>query len=244
MYRFITYSRKSKTAQDGHTQHTHTTAEWQINNYLKHLDQQGIKYEIVASYVENISGGGYYTKRPIFSKIVKQCMEDKTLTLLVAKADRMARNVRTGTELMETINFVIANAYDADDLQKQLEFVIAEREYKTTSQRFKDMYKAQKARCEKTGDKLIWGANSPKYNKANHVSKSSHRKRTEKLDQVQDAFTNTIELMKSKKLGNNKLTLRNIADNLNLLKVPSTTDGVWNANSARRAMEYFDIARA
>lgn len=243
MLKFITYSRKSKNAQDGHTQHTHATAEWHINNYLKQLDAQGIAYEVIASYEENISGGGYYTKRPIFSSIVDMCKKDKSLTLLVSKADRMARNVRTGAELMETINFVLANAPDADDLQKQLEFMIAEREWKSTSDRFKDMYQAKKARCEKTGETLIWGANSPKYNKTNHVSKSSHRERVVKLEEVKEPFTKVITLMKEKKLSDNKMTLAKIANNLNMLNVKCPTGNKWNSNNTNRAMSHFKIER-
>lgn len=161
--RFIIYSRKSKQAQDGRTQHTHLTSEWHIQNYLRGLDYQGIAYEIVGAYEEDISGGGYYTNRKVFTRLVEMCRQDKTLTLLVSKADRMTRNVRTGSELMETINFVLANAPDADDMQKQLEFMIAEREYKNTSQRFKDMYQAKKKRCEETGEEFIWGGSSSKH---------------------------------------------------------------------------------
>lgn len=180
--KFVIYSRKSKDAQDGHKQHTHLTAEWHIQNYLKSLDAQGINYEVVDSYEENFSGGGYYTKRPIFSKVVEMCKSDKSLTLLVSKADRLCRNVRTGSELMETINFTLANAPDADDLQKQLEFMIAEREWKNTSDRFKDMYQAKKKRCEEQGEDFIWGAASPKHretfnrNKAAGLHKTPVRK--------------------------------------------------------------------
>lgn len=176
--KFIIYSRKSKDAQDGHTQHTHLTNEWHITNYLKQLDSMGIEYEIVARHSEDISGGGYYTKRPIFKSIVEQCKADQGLTLLVAKADRMARNVRTGAELMETINFVLANAPDADDMQKHFEFIIAEREHKNISDRFKDTYKAKKARCLASGEELIWGGSSPKWKES---FKSNHEKGLHKV---------------------------------------------------------------
>ncbi len=246
--KFIIYSRKSRTAQDGHTQHTHKTSEWHINTYLKLLDKQGVKYEVVASYEEDLSGGGYYTKRPIFNKIVEQCKSDKDLVLLVAKADRMTRNVRTGAELMETINFILANAPDADDMQKHLEFVIAEREYKNTSQRYKDMYQAKKARCEASGEKLEWGASSKKYQEKlhngeiDHVSCKRRRSSTEHFESIRGVFTNVIDLMRQKRLQENKMTLRNIRDNLTMLNV-APASGTWNPRKVSLAMDYYGFER-
>tara|TARA_Y100001956_G_scaffold24095_1_gene23890 strand:+ start:5285 stop:6052 length:768 start_codon:yes stop_codon:yes gene_type:complete len=215
MYRFLIYSRKSKDAQDGHTQHTHATAEYIIRSYLKQLEDQGIPYTIEGTYEENISGSGYYTKRPIFRGLVERCKEDKGLTLLVSKADRLARNVRTGAELMETINFVLANAPDADDLQKHLEFTIAEREGKITSNRFKDTYKAKKKRCEESGEKFIWGGNSPKWKESMKKNKHLHKttRISEKCKKDREPIVNIIKDMLE--YSNNALTLSQIAEKLN-----------------------------
>lgn len=248
MYNFIIYSRKSRTAQDGHTQHTHETSEWHINNYLKHLNEMGVEYTIVESHEEDVSGGGYYTKRPIFNRIVHKCMEDKTLTLLVAKADRMTRNMRTGAELMETINFVLANAPDADNMQKHLEFMIAEREYNNTSQRFKDMYQAKKARCEKEGLPLNWGAGSVKYQEklargeVKHVGKKRAILLETYLQSIRDDFEHVVTLMKDGELKNNRPTLKNIANNLEQFNVKART-GKWTPNKVGRALEVLEISR-
>lgn len=246
MYKFIIYSRKSKNAQDGHTQHTHLTAEWQISNYLKQLDDLGVDYEIAGKFEEDISGGGYYTKRPIFTKIVNRCREDKSLTLLVSKADRMARNLRTGSELMETINFILANAPDADDMQKQLEFMIAEREYKNTSTRFKDMYQAKKSRCEKKGEVCEWGANSQKYQqklaqgKINHVSKHTSSAAAEYWEQHRPQIEHIITMMKNSKT---KLTFANICSNLNKMDITSREGKVLSPAQTSRILDKLNISR-
>lgn len=172
MYKFIILSRRSKLDKEGNS-HTHKTNEWHIKNYLSSLDRQDIPYEIVASYQEDRSGAGYYIdKRPVLREIVKQCKEDKSLTLLVAKADRLTRNARTGTELIESINFILCNSPTADTLQKQLEFVIAEKEAQVIAQRFKDMYQAKRSRSIKNGEKLIWGGNSPKWKESFQENRS------------------------------------------------------------------------
>lgn len=234
MFKFIIYSRKSRDAQDSRNQYTFATSEWHINNYLKQLDAQGIPYEVVGSYEETISGGGYYTNRPIFRSIVERCRNDRSLTLLVAKADRAARNLRSGTELMETINLVLANAPDADDMQKQLEFMIAEREYKTISQRFSDTYKAKKARCEKEGVKCVWGGNSEKwkitYNKNKSLGLHNDSSLLKKNPNT-EALASKIENIAKRE--NYRLTSKELADNLNSYGITTATGKSWSDRTLR-----------
>ncbi len=236
MKRFIIYSRKSRTAQDGHTQHTHATSEWHTNNYLRSLDAQGIPYEIVDSYEENISGGGYYTNRPIFNSIVQRCLKDKTLHLLTAKADRMTRNMRTGSELIETINFTLANAPDADDMQKQLEFMIAEREYKNISQRFKDMYQAKAKRCEKSGEELTWGGNSTKWKEtyANNKALGLHKVRSSSVKAQEKSQPIVIEIKTMIQYSKDAMKLDEIANCLNEKNMLTSRGKLWTKAGVSR----------
>ena len=242
MKRFVIYSRKSKESQSGNVQHTHATSEWHINNYLKTLDDQGVPYEIVSSHEENFSGGGYYTKRPIFNSLVERCKADKSLILVCSKADRMTRNMRTGAELMETINFILANAPEADDLQKQLEFLIAEREYKNISQRFKDMYQAKKKRCEDKGEELVWGGNSKKWkssyqaNKANHVKPAFIQKSRDDAQPIVKEITNII------KYSRGNVTQTDIASHLNSAGLTTARGGEFNKGSVSRLIKKFNIS--
>lgn len=243
MYRFIIYSRKSRNAQDGHVQHTHRTNDWQVKVYLEKLEEEGIEYEIVGSYEENISGGGYYTKRPIFRKIIEQCKADKSLTLLVAKADRLARNVRSGTELMETINFVLANAPDADDMQKQLEFVIAEREWKNTSDRYRATNRAKKARCEAQGIKCIWGGNSEKWKKTYTANQAAglHKKSHTTFTRSENTLPLVDKLQSIAALFNNLITSNELSDKLNAAGVLTTTGKQWTGSSVRKFAKRYGI---
>jgi len=211
MYRFIIYSRRSQKSKRDN-QYTHLTNEYNVQNYLESLDRQGIPYEVVDSYEEDISGGGYYTKRPIFKGIVERCKQDLSLTLLVAKADRLARNARTGTELMETINFILANSPDASDLEKQFQFIMAEKEWKLTSERWKDSYRAKKARCEKQGIVCEWGANSKEYKRNPNNPNSQRRRVAQKRDEIlREPLNNALSLMKKHKI---KRTYANISETL------------------------------
>ena len=239
MYRFIIYSRRSKkTTRDN--QYTHLTNEYNVQNYLEHLDRRGVPYEVVDSYEEDISGGGYYTKRPIFKSIVERCKKDKSLTLLVAKADRLARNARTGTELMETINFILANSPDASDLEKQIQFVMAEREWTLTSERWKDSYKAKKARCEKAGIKCEWGANAESYKRNPDNPHTQRRRVAQKRDEIyREPLLSALNVMKKH---NVKPTYSNIADTLKDIGVMHN-DKPLTSSKVRTIMERLEISR-
>ena len=241
MLNFIIYSRKSKNAQDGHTQHTHLTAEWEINNYLQTLDAQGTPYQIVDSYQEDFSGGGYYTRRPIFKSIVERCKEDRSLTLLASKADRIARDAWTGAELIKTLNMVIAANPDADDTMKQLLFVMAENEYNNTSKRFKSMYQAKVKRAQEAGEELVWGGSSPKWqesfqkNKENHKPKSHHVKANEEIQP-------TVQLVKDMlDFSNQSLSMSDVANKLNQRGVTTPRGAQWTQAAISRLIKRHSI---
>lgn len=241
MYRFIIYSRKSRKAQDGHEQFTHQTSEWEINNYLQSLDKRGEEYEIVDTVEEDFSGYGYYTKRPLFRKIVERCKKDRTLTLLAAKPDRIARDAWTGSELLKTINMVVATMPDAQDFELQLMFSVAEKEVKNTSDRFKHAAAAKKANCIKTGEKFIWGANSPKYGRNSAKGNPNTRKQEEakiRVERLRKPLTTIVTLLKSP-------TYREIADKLTQLNepLPSGKSGEWKAAQVQRVMDRLEISR-
>lgn len=240
MMRFVLYGRKSKDSQNkDQVQHTFATQDWIIERYLESVGAEGVDYTIVERFAETKSGGGYYDKRPLFKRAVDMCKEDKGLTLLVAKAERLARNLRSGAELMETISFVLANAPDADDLQKQLEFMIAEREWKNTSQRWKDMYKAKKALCDKNDIPFQWGASADAYkiNPSNVTSRNIEDsiKRIEHLEEVMTLIKDMLP----------KPTLNNIAKVMTERKypLPSGKIGNWTPTQVNRVMDRLKIKR-
>ena len=160
MKRFVLLLRKSKDDKTKGISHTYETQDWGIEKYLKTQGEEGVDWEIVGRFVETISGGGYYTKRPECSKAVVMCREDKSLTLLAAVADRITRNLRTATELMDTINITLAEYPDAPRMELHFRFLLAEEEYHRISTRFKNMHKAKRERGEPVG------AASEKYTRA------------------------------------------------------------------------------
>lgn len=235
MKNFIIYSRKSRNAQDGHRQLTHETGEWEINQYLKSLDRQGIEYRIYEKYEEDYSAYGYYNNRPIFSHVVKMCKRNPSLTLLAAKADRVARDVWSGAELIKTINMVIATDPNADDSTLQMMFTWAEKECKSISDRFKAAAAAKRARCEAEGKPFYWGASSPNYGKNSKGGNPNTRKRTEaakRVERLRDPIRVILATM-------DKPSYSVIAEKLTKLgeDLPSGKPGVWHKAQVKRVMD-------
>lgn len=241
-YRFIIYSRRSKVRKDGR-QHTHETAEWQVNQYLKSLDAKGIKYEIVDHIAEDISGYGYYTKRPLFTEIVRRCKEDRSLTLLASKADRICRDVWTGAELLKTINLTVATDPNAEDMMLQMLFTVAEKEVRMQSDRRKAVYQSKKDYCIKTGEKLNWGAASPIYqaNRAAGLHKTPKIRDTSHIKEIKLPVVNEIKKIIS--ISKNSCTQNEIAVHLNASGFTTTTGKPHTKVTVSKLCKEFGIER-
>lgn len=250
MLKFIIYSRKSRNAQDGHLQHTHKTSEWEIKNYLDNLTKNNVPYEIVDHVVEDITGFGYYTKRPLFSKVVERCREDKSLTLLASKYDRIARDAWTGSELLKTINMVVATMPDAEDFTSQVLFGVAEKECALTSQRFKATAAAKRQRCLESGEEFIWGGSSPKWRETYFKNKAlglhkKNRVNTARQELSKQKATEVEKIIRLTRANNLEkgLTLCELADILNQEGIKTTKGLDWTESALsgfikRKGIEY------
>lgn len=240
MKRFIIYSRRSKVTKGSRT---HMTGEWEVKQYLQMLDAQGVAYEIVDHVEEDFSGYGYYTKRPLFSKIVARCKEDKSLTLLASKPDRIARDSWSGAELLKTINMVVANYHDAEDMTLQIMFSIAEKEVKSTSDRYKAAYQAKKEECLRENKPLIWGGNSAKWRTTfdKNASEGNH-KNSKSIEKSRQAAQPMVERVKEIiTLFNDKLTLAELADKLNSVNITTPTGKQWSRAGMSGFVRRYDI---
>jgi len=107
--------------------------------------------ELVAEFTEIESGKK--KNRPELKEAVKLCKRQKA-TLVIAKLDRLARNVHFVSGLMETnVNFVACDNPHANRLMVHMLAAFAEHEREMISQRTKDGLQAAKARG------VILGAN-------------------------------------------------------------------------------------
>src|SRR6185369_2093414 len=100
---------------------------------------------VIAEYVETETGTGKKA-RPKLAEALREAKARKAV-LLIAKIDRLARNVRFVAELMEAgVDFVAVDMPDANKLTVHIIAALAEHEARLISVRTKDALGAAKRR--------------------------------------------------------------------------------------------------
>ena len=195
--KYVTYIRVSTNRQglSGLGLEAQTKA---IDDYLN-----GGDWEIIESF-EEVETGTNKKKRPQLMKALELC-EETGATLLVAKIDRLARNVAFVSKLLESkIDFVAADMPMANKLTIHIIAAMAEYESDQISKRTKDALAVVKGRGVKLGNPNPDGA-----------MKLGRAVRTAQADEKAEEVFAVIERIR--KLG--VTTLRGIGEELQERKV-------------------------
>ena len=106
--------------------------------------------DIIASFQEVESGKR--SDRPELLKALALCRQKKA-TLIIAKLDRLSRNVAFIANLMESrVEFVACDMPEANKLTLHIMAAMAQHEREATSQRTKEALQAAKARGQRLGN--------------------------------------------------------------------------------------------
>ena len=150
-------------------------------------------------------------------------------TLIVAKLDRLARNVAFISKLMESgVDFVAADFPQANRLTVHILAAVAEHEAKAISTRTKDALAAAKARGKKLGGDR---GNLPAV--AKDGAKASVAARIAKASNRASDLVPIIEELKT----SGAVSLRQIATGLNAKGIRTARGGAWSAVQVQRVME-------
>lgn len=174
--------------------------------------------DLIAEYTEIETGRK--SDRPELQSAIEQCRRENA-RLVIAKLDRLARNVAFVATLMESgIDFVAADMPEANPLTIHIMAAVAEHERKAISQRTKEALAAAKRRGAKLGnprpaDSLARGRST---RSAEHAA---HRERVRPL----------IE-----RLRNSGATYRAIAGELERLGIPTARGRRWDPSTVRRVL--------
>ena len=172
-------------------------------------------YDIIAEYTEIESGKK--TKRPELARALAHAKEIGA-TLLIAKLDRLARNVHFITGLLEAgVPIKCADMPEADRTFLQMAAVFAEWEGRRISERTVEALARAKARGKKLG--------SPDPSKGGAKTAGLRRDATAKV------APNAMPIITA--LRNAGQSLRAIALALNEANIPSAMGGQWHASSVR-----------
>lgn len=184
---------------------------------LEHL--RGSGREIVAEFVEIESGKR--NDRPRLAEAIELCRKKKA-TLVIAKLDRLARNVHFISGLLESgIEFTAADNPHANKMMIQLLSVFAEYEREQISKRTKEALAAAKAR----GVKL--GARDTKA-----FSEAGNRAIAAAADEFAEKLRPTVEGLKAQGI----VGASAIAAELNRMGVTSAKGAGWSATTAGRLL--------
>lgn len=189
----------------------------------------GGAWELVGEFTETETGKGAdaLAKRPQLRAALDACRKAGA-TLLIAKLDRLARNVYFITGLMEAsrgngknaVKFVACDMPEANDLTIHIMAAFAEHEAKRISERTKDAL----AMAKRNGKAL--GVAGPANLKPNIETRSAD------ADAFAEKLRGQIEGFKLR-----ELTQRQMVEELNLLGIRTAKGGEWSLIQLQRVMK-------
>jgi len=185
----------------------------------------GGSWKLIQEVVEVESGKN--SDRPELAKALSLCRIHRA-TLLVAKLDRLARNVAFISALMESgVKFVAVDLPQANELTVHIMAAMAEYEAKAISARTKAALAAAKARGTQLGG-LRWDLAS--------VSAKGRKVALKVRRQAQERYAQDVLPVIQEKQKQGATSLRQIAAALNADGTPAPRGGEWSAVQVQRVL--------
>ena len=176
-------------------------------------------WELLAEYqeVETGKGSDALAKRPQLKAALAACRKEGA-TLIIAKLDRLARNVHFVSGLMESkVKFVACDMPEANELTIHIMAAFAEHEAKRISQRTKDALAIAKVRG------VILGK----------AGTENLRPNVEARQKVADDFAVKLHPMFDD-MKSRVLSQRAMTEELNAIGVPAPKGGTWRLSQVQR----------
>ncbi len=219
--RFVSYLRVS-TQRQGRSGLGVEAQREAVTGYLN-----GGNWALVQEIVEVESGRN--NERPQLARALALCRLHRA-KLLVAKLDRLGRNVAFVSALMESnVKFVAVDCPEANELTVHILAAMAEYEAKAISARTKAALKAAKARGTKLGG-LRWDVTRV----AAQGREASLQARQEQAARFRADILPVIQDKQRK----GAATLQQIADALNADETPTARGGEWSAVQVQRILKH------
>jgi DNA invertase Pin-like site-specific DNA recombinase len=221
----VAYTRVSREAQEK----SGLGLEAQLDYIRKAAEQKG--WTIIATYHDTVSGSVAPSERPECAKALLH-----GLPLVVAKLDRVSRDVEHIAGLMKRAQLKVATMLEADAFQLHIYAALAQQERTFIRQRIKDALDALQRRAD-AGDTvsqekiarrtaaMVKGRKMP-------TTAPMREAKTQKMDQHREAIRVHVEAC----LYNGADTLQGVADCLNSKGQGTSRGGQWNPTTVRRLM--------
>ena len=221
--KFISYLRVS-TARQGSSGLGLEAQREAVNNFLN-----GGHWRLIQEIVEVESGKR--NDRPKIAEALRLCRLHKA-TLVIAKLDRLARNVHFISSLMESgVDFVACDFPQANRLTVHILAAVAEHEAGMISARTKAALAAAKARGVKLGGQR--GSRTRMSRMATKGARASTITRQRAAAKRRDDLLPAIEEFRA----NGVASLKGLADALNSAGLLSPRGGQWTATQVMRMVK-------
>lgn len=223
--RFIAYFRVS-TARQGRSGLGLEAQRAAVHEYLN-----GGRWKLIEEVTEIESGKR--SDRPELARALAACRLHNA-TLIIAKLDRLARNVAFIANLMDAgVDFVAADMPQATRLTVHVLAAIAEHEAATISARTKAALARAKARGTKLGGDR---GNLPRVAKAGARASVTARRETAAA-RARDLSVVVADLRR-----HGRTSLRQLADGLNERDITAPRGGRWQAAQVARVLQQMGVA--
>lgn len=170
---------------------------------------------------------GKRNDRPSLALALRLCRRHGA-TLVIAKLDRLSRNLHFISGLMEAgVKFVAVDMPEANEMMVGIMAVFAQHEAKAISARTKAALAAAKARGTKLGGRRVSAERFAE------IGAAARQARTERAERSRAEILPTIAKIQAA----GATTLRQIAAELNALEIPAARGGAWSAVQVRRILE-------
>ncbi len=217
--KFVAYYRVS-TQQQGHSGLGLDAQKKAVMDYL-----DGGKWALLKGFTEIETGKGSNAmeRRPVLKEAIAFAKKNKA-TLIIAKLDRLARNVLFIATLMESkVKFVCADMPEANTLTIQIMAAMAEYESKRISERTSEALAQAKARGVRLGNPNL------------HIDNTA---RIQRADDFARNLRPTIQAYI-----NNGLTHRQIVEQLNKTGVKTPRGKEWHVMSLQRVIKRLELRK-
>ena len=213
--KFIAYYRVS-TARQGASGLGLEAQQEAVRQYL-----HGGAWEVVGTFqeVETGKGADALAKRPQLRAALEACRKQGA-TLVIAKLDRLARNVHFVSGLMESrVKFVACDMPEANELTIHIMAAFAEHEAKRISQRTKDALTVAKTRGVELGK----------------AGAANLRSNVEQRQAAAAAFAEKLRPL-FQGMAACQLSQRAMVMELNQIGVPAPRGGKWQLSQVQRLL--------
>lgn len=224
--KFVSYLRVS-TAKQGISGLGLEAQRAAVAGYLN-----GGDWKLVQELVEVESGK--HNDRPALANALRLCRKHRA-TLVIAKLDRLARNVHFISGLMESgVDFIAVDMPQANRFVVHIMAAVAEQEAEAISKRTKAALAAAKARGKKLGGRRV---SRERFAQITAAASQAHMKRSASARaEVMPAIARIHAA--------GATSLRQIAAELNALEIPARRGGEWSAVQVLRVIGNSSSMRA